>query len=460
LAYLYLKLWWENQSHSGNHIILPPSAARTRIGIPDPDPDNDNDEYWNTFFSKVHTPPGFGIGTCPTLTQISPEQMKVLHTHHYTDNPQTFNPIKGPIETAANDASIIREAADWFRITHNGGTELKMHIVLSEFGQDWSEDPLPSRYAGWFTNMRDGLSWWNTYLCWLTRLASTECNLDLDDPNGYTVFAAIHNPSSIPYTKNPGPGLCGSSSQRNQKYFDPGQGNLMYYNIPHICTGLPACTPPGGMTYQGSFSSHEKIPWQPSFASPRQWNVMPFGVCYAVWSEVGTDLVDIAPGAPGTPPPNGGLESGWVTSSTPGTSGGPGNSIPLTARVSLPPGWSTIYFPVIKDFGDMIGDQVRFEIWTHIGGPEGPDVMLGEMRMVDFPDSVDDHPVAPVYPLSATTQDVYSAMIFPVVCHSVNVTPTLVTITIKRFHNATNDDTVWLGRPIVLEKACSWFIEQ
>ncbi len=445
LAYQFLKLWHENHDLLKGHIILPPSAADTRLGI--------SNTYWNTFYKKALSE-GIGYSGCPTQTAITPTNMQALHIHHYTGNPLVT--FYDPIKTTAYDANIIREAADWLKTNYSPSTNiLPMHIVLSEFGLDFNmpeEDQ--RRYAGYFPNMLDGLSWWNSLLAWLTRIAPSECKLvevgsELD-PAGYTLYAAIHNPSVIPYVK-----IGNSNAQRNQYYFDSSTyTKQVFSNMQSINTQRPD-KPTSNTTYRGVFSTYPAISWKPhydqNFVSFRS---TPFGKCYAVWAQVGADGVDDL---------NFGLNKGWVTSQIPGTMGGSGNNIPLTANITLPAtynGWSTIYLPVIKGWGTISANNVQFYISVHVGGPEGPELEIGKMGMSDFADAqnVDIDPLPNNTALSP--QRVYPAMIYPVVCFSPGIVRT-ITITIERVQNfGTTGSTVYLGRPIVLEGACSWLIEQ
>jgi len=455
LAFLYLKLWHENQTIARGHIILPPSAADTRLGI--------LNSYWLTFYNTVH---GNSITIPPYLEEdgITPGEMQALHIHHYTANPQTFIPHRSPLETVADDASIIREAAEWYRDTYYlpfnlppADQNLPMDIVLSEFGLQWQDESnIFERYAGYFANMRDGLSWWNSYLCWITRIAPVECflvdPLNASTPNTHAVYAAIHNPTVPPYIKQM-PSISPINS-RNQEYYNAStQARGIYLQIPGINTTLPsvpACTG----TYEGSFSSHRDISWQPSFDPVnKNWRVTPFGVCYAVWAQVGADKWNQL----------GGLADGWLSSYGEGWLGW--NGIELSVDVTLPLDWSTIYFPVIKTLGTLKNHDVQFNIWTPVGIPL-TDLLLGKMCMADFEDTTD-FTVNVQYPyptnpptLETRNQRVYSAMIFPVVCYSPQFART-ITIKLERADNQYDNATeIILGRPIVLPNACSWFVNQ
>ncbi len=459
LAFLYLKLWHENQTIARGHIILPPSAADTRLGI--------NNSYWLTFYNTVHGTE-IAIPPYPDEDGITPGEMQALHIHHYTANPQSFVPTTPPLQAVANDASIIREAADWYRDTYYlpfnlppADQNLPMDIVLSEFGLDWhGEDDLGKRFVGWFDNMRDGLSWWNSCLCWIIRIAPVECflvdPLNASTPNTHALYAAIHNPTKPPYTKQwP---TYHPNIPRNQVYYDANsQSQQVQYQCLNINTMLPS-VPAATGTYESSFSSFPLITWRPLPFDPisKQWYVTPFGVCYAVWAQVGADKWNQPLG----------LREGWLSSSSVGGSGY--NGIPLSADVTLPLDWSTIYFPVIKTFGIIKAEGVQFNICTTVGTPPNTtDLLLGKMCMVDFEDTADftvnvEYPYPTNPPtLETRNQRVYSAMIFPVVCYSPQFART-ITIKLERVDsvNGDNETEIILGRPIVLPNACSWFVNQ
>ncbi len=462
LAYLYLKLWRELlASNPNNHLILPPSAARERLGninpiFPSPD---GNDFYRQTFYDSVLLS-GVTIGS-DTQSPITVQQMKALHVHHYTRNPAIL-PARGPLETTAYDASIIREAAEWSRDTYYlpfnpspANQNLPMDIVLSEFGLPWQDltpglwENNPLRYTGYFPNMQEGLNWWNSLLCWITRRAPVECNLQ----TGYALYAAIHNPTVPPYTIN---SASTPTTPRNQYYYDAGTESRKVFNaMESIDTtqniyNNPSC----GATYERIFSTYPKLEWHPFGTEPIDWRVTPFGVCYAVWAQVGADKWNQL----------GGLADGWLSSYGEGWLGW--NGIELSVDVVLPPDWSTIYFPVIKTLGTLKNDDVQFNIWTPVDYPPH-DLLLGKMCMADFEDTTDftvnvEYPYPTNPPtLETRNQRVYSAMIFPVVCYSPIVART-ITIKLERVDsvNGDNETEIILGRPIVLPNACSWFVTQ
>jgi hypothetical protein len=139
----------------------------------------------------------------------------------------------------------------------------------------------------------------------------------------------------------------------------------------------------------------------------------------------------------GADPTGQNLNTGWVLSTSQGIAG--------TASVSLPPGYSTVYFPVIKTMG-------TFDPYTQINvrwvRSDGAIKDQGVMSLSDFQDSG-------VFAYYGYNQSIYTAMVYPVVCKA----STARTVTVQLSRNLTGPGA-WLGRPIVLPGACSWFITQ
>ncbi|MCI0529343.1 MAG: hypothetical protein L0Y56_18040, partial [Nitrospira sp.] len=125
---------------------------------------------------------------------ITVSGLKALHLHRYTNDPS--DPIFGsstPLDFVATDAAIIRAGVDWYRGAHGGGGTLDVDVLLSEMGYLWSIIS-PLRWAGGWSSFRLGLSWWNSYLSWLTRRASYECNLQGWSTGAHALHACIHVP--------------------------------------------------------------------------------------------------------------------------------------------------------------------------------------------------------------------------------------------------------------------------
>ncbi len=226
--------------------------------------------------------------------------MKVLQLHRYSEDPAEGN-VPTPLFSVAWDAFIIRDGVDWYRgkygeIESSGVLELPTDILLSEFGYDWSLDfgVQPKIWAGGWDSFRLGLSWWNSYLCWLTRLAPFECNLKNWQTGEHDVHACIHIPETPPYTAH-SQNLKGAVSiQRNQYYLNV---NSMEVNVLINKSALqitqltvdqapnPGAPYPGAMTYENSFLKFQnQISWD-----GKVWWSTPFGVCYSVWAQIGKD---------------------------------------------------------------------------------------------------------------------------------------------------------------------------
>ena len=70
------------------------------------------------------------------------------------------------------------------------------------------------------------------------------------------------------------------------------------------------------------------------------------------------------------------------------------------------------------------------------------------MSLSDFQDSG-------VFVYNNYNQSIYTAMVYPVVCRA----STTRTVTVQLTRNRSGVGA-WLGRPVVLPGACSWFITQ
>lgn len=274
------------------------------------------------------------------------------------------------------------------------------------------------------SNIRKGLSWWNSWLYWLCYRASVAnggCNLQ----SGFTFYPCIHEATHSPYATY----AVTSGSGRNQWYVDTDAWDTyVHYNVPHIDMGLPN---DGG--YHGTVSAWDSTPWgtlecpAPPPPVTAYWRRTPFGACYATWAEVGSDTI------------TGNLNTGWVTNTQAGLIG--------RATVQLQAGYNTIYFPAIKDLGAFpTNNQVSI-------GWERPDGSLVPytytfMNLYDIQDSGD-------YNYNGYTQRTLSAMVWPAVCKA--SAPRTVTIRLSRNYSG---PLIYVGRPVVMPGMCSWFATQ
>ncbi|HNB51781.1 MAG TPA: hypothetical protein PK530_07550 [Anaerolineales bacterium] len=444
LAYLYLRLKRQTEMLGRGHIVLPPSPVETLLGS--------SDTYWQAFFDYVHN--GVTVGNChedgipayhPTTAPLI-----ALHLHRYsidpepkptTDPPAPCGTSLSPLASVAWDASVIRTGVDWYRNRYLGGGALPADVLLSEMGYDWrlgtSDDPPPVadrayRWSGGWCSFRSGLSWWNSYLCWLTRLAPTECNLQGHAVGAHALHACIHVPNQVPYATDVNytstPASDGAHlDQRNQWFLNFDTMLIHVLNNANAIKidklAVDQAPYPGAHIFQNSFlRDNNSISWD-----NKTWRTTPLGACYTVWANVGADDVTNI------------LNTGWVANAVQGIAG--------TASVSLPAGFSTVFFAVIKSVGTFdptTASGINFK-WTR---DDGANRYQGHMSFPEFQDTTE-------YNYLGYQQVAYSAMVYPVVCKT--TTPQTVTVELYRSRSG---PYVWLGRPIVLPGICSWFITQ
>ncbi len=311
--------------------------------------------------------------------------------------------------------------------------ELEQRQYVGQYGHSYNR-----LWAGGWPSFKQGLSWWNTWLCWLTRNAPTECNIDAQ----HTLHACVHNPTTPPYVTEttsdalPGyPTTWSLGGYRNQWFYNfDAWGTYYYPNAPTI--NVPGLIVDG--RYETSFSVFNSTSWNDGIGN-RDWRIGPFGACFKVWADVGGDPVTTD------------LNTGWVLSTQAGVAG--------EKVVSLPAGYGTIYFPIIKrDIGAYPnGDQFTLNLFATDGsGLQGRwgNFFLNEMPDSQTfsnydPDGNDGGGFTPV------TQSIYSAMVYPFVYYS--SVPRQVRVQIWR---GIAGPRIYFGRPVVLPQACSWFITQ
>ena len=325
LAYVYLRLL--NEVGASGYLVLPPASISSYL-----DGNHNYDPYWQTFFQKVHsgvTINGYtqnGITTAPTVNGSLTAPMRVLHLHQYS----FVKP--SPLEGMADGACHFRKGVNAYRTAHYGANaSLPLDIMLSEMGPThWYSDQVNSdiRWAGGYNSFKKGLSYWNSWLHWLLRQGPSDCNLTA----GHVIYACPHETSVPPYATYDTP----QTNIRNQWYFNSDTWNFsVYYGAPVI--NKPSLIVDGN--YQNSFSS---FGGNPPIWDLKTWRRTPFGTCYKVWSDIGLDSV------------TNNLSTGWVTSNNAGTAA----EITLT----LPAGYSTIYFPVIKSSSNLTGTSFGFRM--------------------------------------------------------------------------------------------------
>ncbi len=462
LALVFLRLK-KDFGNSRGHIVLPPCPSGAISANLNAQPDS----YWQPFFDAIHPLPA---GSLPTSTitvggqteaQITPFELKALHLHYYSPprgKPELPNNL--PLETVAEGAYNLRNNVNWYRNRYVGANQpLPMDVLLSEFGFLWSiligDNPKHKwLWAGGWDNFRDGLSWWNSWLCWVLRRAPIAAELNLaGSPNGNltdsrAVYACAHETHQAPYTTfgtyepiNPLDPLLGNHWQ-----IDYGTRNQFFYNCDTGASGVTYTAEfinvismlPSGR-FLPSFSSSVTAYWSDGYGNAQNFRLGPFGACYKVWAEVGAD------------PVTGNLATGWINT-TQANQGG-------TVSIYLQTGYNTVYIPIIKSQTGAYTPGTRFDVkW---GSQEIP---FGYGEMSEFPDS---RVVNTIYTrnnsgqfgsldISAQPQTVYSTMVFPVVCYTASPR----TITIKVVRNNIGGTAFAIGRPIVIRGACSWLTNQ
>lgn len=451
LARAFLAVKNQVEGLNRGHIVLPPSTTDPFVG----GSTSATRPYWNDFFRELKIILGLGNGaTLPGATT------RALHFHCYSPMPYIPGQSMSPLESMAATAGRIKIGVNWYVATH--GADRNFNILLSEFGPLWqskyglyySTDYRPKIMAGFWNHYRDGLEWWNTLLCWITRCASSQCLLQgsgVGLPNTWTpdntMYAMIHEPDGAPFVMVNNASQGGLSFQptgRNQwffhadawaTYFKP---NAMGVESPQLTqqnvgTGRPI--------YQTSFSSFFNDSETAASASPLSWTGQdgvrsyrrtPMGACYAVWAH---------PKVGGGPAPVGDLNLGWVLSGQTG--------FISQAQVTLLGGYCTVYIPVIK-YAGASGIQlvVQFTDGTNIYNSTGSmnlDELLGNYQSAQ-PFSENNE---------STTVESFPAMVYPFVCYS--AAPKTLTLKVSR---SLGTGSVFVGYPVVLKGACSWFITQ
>jgi hypothetical protein len=352
-------------------------------------------------------------------------------------------------------AAFIKLGVDWYSNKYNLGPGRNFDVILSEFCLHWKDVDTPGAIAGYWPNFMQGLAWWNSYLCWITRRASADCGLS----GGYAVYANTHLTNNPPYCILNAPA---TRIGRNQWFFDSDAWATYY--IPDVWgfkytnnnvlqpvnsdpanPGIPGNVNSGTPVYQASFSSFVSDgdgaggSWTSDQPITYNWYRTPFGACYAVWADPKV----------GTGPISGDLNSGWVNHDIPFT---PGQPPPLVgqAQISLPPGYSTVYIPLYKRGSGSTQLTVQFTNGTQIYSS------TGSMNLSDL----ENYQVIQITnPIAGSNESAnipcFPAMVYPFVCRS----NTLKTLTVK-IYRSSGACPVTVGHPVVLPWACSWFLTQ
>lgn len=414
LAYTYLRLKREAESLGRGHIVLPPSVAGPNVGTVG--------QYWAEFFKYVHSGVSFGAYS---EVGIAPAALKTLHLHVYSPVPDPNGIATTPLASVKHTALSIIDGVQEYRnlpgveAYRDSRTPLPLNIMISEMGPDLeTKRGSPKIFAGGWNNFREGLAWWNTLLAWITRRAPLDCNLKGWDSGEHTVYACVHEASTAPFIER------STNTTRNQWYFDADSWNTRWFVCPAFDRGGNnglAENAAGGLTYKTTFTT-SSIEWQADSSQlghHTYWYPTPFGVCLAVWSQIGAES--------------------WVTNTT--------NGLVRTATFTLPRGYSTVYFAVQK----LYGDSSRVNLSARWKRADGVLHTQGSMWLGDLEEWNE-------ITHNGVVRRFFPAMIYPVVCHSIGTRS--VTVEILRGEFPASNAMIAVARPIVLPGICSWFITQ
>lgn len=405
------------------HVVLPPSAT-------DPFRACCTRPYYGQFFTKLAS---YFAGA-----RIPGDYLRALHFHLYSPLPYIAGQSETPLKSMAFTAALIKLGVDWYANNFNNGPDRRFSILLSEFGLDWQSLYLSSAYAGYWNNFMDGLAWWNSLLCWVTRRAPFDCNLYNWSTGENTIHACIHVPDQVPYCILGGPETNATSTGRNQWFFHADAWTT-YYKPQALGYNISGLQPKSGgqylPVYQTFFTSFRSdaddgsgFQWADSLGTIRNWHRTPFGACYAVWADPKV----------GAGPNSGDLNTGWVWSAQTGFVG--------QAQVTLLAGYSTVYFPIIKSSGaNSISFSVQFTDGYHVYTSTGS-MNLNDLESYQFITIQDGAEFA--------TIESFPAMVYPFVCYS--SVPRTLTVRVNRGGSG----NAFVGHPVVLPGACSWFITQ
>ena len=449
-ALLCLKRDFEVRGHS----ILPPSAIGAfKVAPPSSTtppsspqstppfwgpPNNATWQFWQDFYDWVYNTTSWNLGGTGLYFGLSRPVLKAIHIHLYSSDPidtyfgtpidPSYNqPIPAnPLTVAANDGTRLRKGIDWYRWRYFNNAPLPMDVLISEaglsFGIGGDQDPHPKkerRWAGGFLDMRAGLSYWNTWLSYLTRNAAGQLNLEGWQSGSHVVYALMHEAEKWPYTTQAAPS---AQTTHNQRFYN---FDTSAPNVINSASGFNTTLNAVGR-YPATFSSHgAQIVWP---SAPTTWSRTPFGACLATWAKVAAKAVTED------------INTGWISNTQ-------FNGVIATGTTpALPSQFSTLYFPYIKDMATFIaGDKVEIQ-WQ---GDDGGWDTLGTFRFTDTNDSV-------TQTHNNISQPMYSAMILPVVVYRTGALVQRAFRMIRTYSGGGTPPRVWFGPPQQLFGACSW----
>jgi len=441
LAYTFLKLKQAIEGKGRGHIVLPPAATNAMLL------GGSVTSFWQQFYSFIHGPVGsiltYESDSVTGVPKISAANLGALHIHLYAESPgRPARPTQGiaadfwtangiaatGLMVVANSIGKLRKGVDWYRTNYGTGGQLIADVLISETGEDYRLGDYSStlRWRAGFSTHAEGMIWWNSWLCFLTRNATNQ--LGLQSPR--VVHSCIHEPALYPVSTTLTP-----DTTMNQKYLNVNTWTTT------TDSGAPAFLTGGSTTgrFPDKFSSYGggEVVWpHPStIIGVATRYTTPHGACLYTWHKVGTDGVTEN------------INTGWVSLTT-------SAGVIAQGSINVPVGYSTVYFPYIKDmnFGVNPGDLFSIEwfnssgIWTLPFGTIDPhetqhsqkfQYVNGNTPNIDFTLGYD--------------QPVYSALVLPVVLKASSAGARTF-----RIRRAIGGTRVWLGRPQILPGACSW----
>lgn len=478
LAYVYLRLKRLGESRN-EHVVLPPAAHRAMFSL---------DQYWRTFFDAVHGRGNFywgvSVGNGCRQSPLQPgESLRVLHTHQYnvpwnspppgsgrTVEYPNVNDPEDPMGAVRDGAFNVWRGVEQYNRDYVTNaprpTPLKplaLDYILSEMGPEHSigYDGKFARYNKWtggYHSFLTALTYWNSWLCWLTRRAPYELKLQGWADGSNTLYAMIHDAAREPFVAR-SPALVEDANRRNQWYFNLDPTNLTTWNI-YSYQGAPSIdvdpsreqvkngassSDPQGLNYSRYFSCLQATNWAIADGTNFTWYMAPFGACYYVWSRVGPAPV---------------VTTYYTGNSTayPGWFDDLGEAREHDVRVWVPGGWSTIYIPFIKGFKAYTSFSPYTEYSVRFVKGDGNVRDFGALDLTAFPhtQTYDFNQYDPQRYNNNPPGDniISSAMLLPLVVKAPY--EQYVNLRLRRNNPGT---PVWLGRPVVLEGyGCSWAV--
>jgi len=436
LAYTFLKLKQAIEGKGRGHIVLPPAATNAMLS------GSNVQTFWSEFFGFIHGPVGSTLTyeSGPAVPRITPASLGALHLHLYAVSPGSTDkygvstdwwaaqgiPSPSGLMIVANSIAKLRKGANWYRTNYGVGGQLAADVLISETGEDYGlgKVDITLRWRAGFSTHQEGMAWWNSWLCFLTRNATSQ--LGLQSP--HVVHSCIHEPSILPVSTTRVP-----DTTINQKYL----------NVNSWLTATDPSAPAfltGGSTsgrFPNKFSSYGggEVVWpHPAALLPyATYYRTPHGACLYTWHKVAVDGVTEN------------INTGWVSLTT-------SAGVIAQGTINVPVGYNTVYFPVIKDMGNSTSGDLLSIQWLDSSAQWKTFGTIDQL--FDYQNSQTFQWVSGYVPVDITLgvpQPVYSAVVLPVVVRATSAGSRTF-----RIHRAIGGTRVWLGKPQILPGVCSW----